>query len=210
MSGRVISVKKGKKHLSEVLFENGTSLVLDSDYCAEAQLSVGKKLSEYECCEYKVGSDTRRAKSRALWYLSRADHSEKGLFDKLKKAGFDEAACTAAVDRMKQLAYLDDQKFALRLAKNLLDTNCSPRQAEQKLILKGIPRDIARSAVLQQETDQKLQIRALLERQYRNKMGTEKDVQRTFAALVRRGFDFGDIKSVMREYSENINDCEEF
>ncbi len=210
MSGIITCIKNKRKHVTEVLFENGTSLVLDSEYCQELGLKEGAELDGEQCRQILLCSDTRRAKSRAAWYLSRADHSEKGLYGKLKKAGFMDEACAAAVQRMKELAYLDDERLALRLAKNLLEANVSPRQAEQKLILKGIPRDIARSAVAQQENDPRAQIMELLQKQYRNKLSTEKDIQRTFAALIRRGFSFGDVKSVMREYSENINDCEEF
>lgn len=210
MSGRILSVNKRKKHLSEVLFEDGTSLVLDSDYCTEAGLHPEDFMDEEQAAYHKTASDTKRAKSLAMWYLSRADHSEKGLYDKLKRAGLEEVSCAAAIKRMKELELLDDEKLARRLAKNLLDANNSPRQALNKLILKGIPRDSARQALSEQENDPKEQIKKLLEGPYRNKLSSEKDIQRTFGALVRRGFAFGDIKSVMRQLSEKLDDCEEF
>jgi len=210
MSGRVISVKKGKKHLSEVLFENGTSLVLDSQYCVEQGIFPDTFIDEEQEKGHKNNSDIKRAKSLAMWYLSRADHSEKALRDKLKRAGFNIGAVNTAINRMKELSLINDEKLAFRLAPLLLSANNSPRQAVEKLVLKGISRDIAKAAVGETENDPKEQIENLLKGQYRNKLSNEKDIERTFNALIRRGFSFSDVKSVMRKITSSLDDCEEF
>jgi regulatory protein len=210
MSGRVISVKKGKKHLSEVLFENGTSLMLDSEYCVEQGIFPDTFIDEEQEKKHKNNSDIKRAKSLAMWYLSRADHSEKALRDKLKRAGFNIGAVNTAINRMKELSLIDDEKLAFRLAPLLLSANNSPRQAVEKLVLKGISRDLAKAAVGETENDPKEQIENLLKGQYRNKLSNEKDIERTFNALIRRGFSFSDVKSVMRKITSSLDDCEEF
>lgn len=210
MSGKVISVKKEKKHLSEVLFENGTSLMLDSQYCVEQGIFPDIFIDEEQEKEHKKNSDIKRAKSLAMWYLSRADHSEKALRDKLKRAGFNIGAVNTAINRMKELSLIDDEKLAFRLAPLLLSANNSPRQAVEKLVLKGISRDIAKAAVGETENDPKEQIENLLKGQYRNKLSNEKDIERTFNALIRRGFSFSDVKSVMRKITSSLDDCEEF
>ena len=210
MSGRVISVKKGKKHLSEVLFEDGTSLVLDSEYCAEQGIFPDAFIDEEQEKEHKKCSDIKRAKSLAMWHLSRADHSEKALCDKLKRAGFNLDSVNTAINRMKELSLIDDEKLAHRLASSLMAANNSPRQAVEKLVLKGIKRELAKAAVEKQENDPREQIENLLRGQYRNKLSNEKDIGRTFNALIRRGFSFSDVKSVMRKITDNIDDCEEY
>lgn len=210
MSGRVVSVKKGKKHLSEVLFENGTSLMLDSEYCVEQGIFPDTFIDEEQEKKHKNNSDIKRAKNLAMWYLSRTDHSEKALRDKLKRAGFNIGAVNTAINRMKELSLINDEKLAFRLAPLLLSANNSPRQAVEKLVLKGISRDIAKAAVGETENDPKEQIENLLKGQYRNKLSNEKDIERTFNALIRRGFSFSDVKSVMRKITSSLDDCEEF
>ena len=46
MSGIITCIKNKRKHVTEVLFENGTSLVLDSEYCQELGLKEGAELDD--------------------------------------------------------------------------------------------------------------------------------------------------------------------
>lgn len=210
MSGKVVSVKKGKKHLSEVLFENGTSLVLDSEYCFEQGIFPDTLIDDEQEKEHKKNSEIKRAKSLAMWHISRADHSERALRDKLKKAGFGIDIVITVINRMKELSLIDDEKLAYRLAPLLISANNSPRQVVEKLVVKGINRELAKAAVAEIENDPKEQIENLLKGQYRNRLSNEKDIGRTFNALIRRGFSFSDVKSVMRKITSSLDDCEEF
>ncbi|MBE6769783.1 MAG: regulatory protein RecX [Ruminococcaceae bacterium] len=209
MKKTVLSVSPPKRHLNQVTFSDGTVLELDSDYLLTASIFEGEQMDDIEIENHRAASDFIRARSRALWYLSRSDHSEKALLDKLKRAGFKKETAQRAVCRLKESGLINDEALALRLAENYLRENRSKRECEQKLILKGIPRDLAKAALEKYETDEKAQIEALIEKKYKNKVGDEENLRRTVAALMRKGFKFSDIKAALKKYSNALYECEE-
>lgn len=209
MSRTILSVSAPKRHLCKVTFTDGTVLELDSDICAALVLKEGQQLTEEQIKTHKAASDTERARSRALWYLSRSDHSEKTLKDKLVKAGFEKTVAESTVLRLKNVGLLNDEALCSRLAEAFLRENKSVRETEQKLILKGIPRDLARAVLSEFEVDSKEQIKALVMKKYKNKLSTEDDIRRTVQALMRKGFKFGDIKAVLKNFSSELYECEE-
>lgn len=206
----VLSVGAPKRHLCKVTFTDGSVLELDSDYCLALSLREGGNLTDSEIERHKAASDYERARSRALWYLSRSDHSEKALKDKLVKAGFAREIAVKAVERIRELGLLNDEALCRRLAENLLKENCSLRETEQKLILKGLPRDLVKSVLSETECDPKEQIKALVFKKYKNKLSNEDEIRKTVVALMRKGFRFSDIKAVLKSFSEELYECEEF
>ena len=209
MKKTVLSVSPPKRHQSTVTFSDGTVLELDSDYLLTASIFEGEQMEESEIENHRAASDFVRARSRALWYLSRSDHSEKALLDKLKRAGFKKETAEKAVCRLKESGLLNDEALAARLAENYLRENRSIRECEQKLILKGIPRDLAKAVLSQTEIDERAQIKALIEKKYKNKVADEENLRRTVAALMRKGFKFSDIKAALKNYSNALYECEE-
>ena len=204
---KILSIKSGKKHLDHIVLEDGTELSLDKDIVEGKKLSVGLDLSDPEALKYE--SDFIRAKSRALWYLSRSDHSEKALRDKLIAAGFGPSASRDAVNRMVELGLIDDERYARRLAEYLSASGSSKREIRYKLSMKGISSDIIKEISSEDETDEREKLARLIETKYKTKLNSEKDVEKVFAALVRKGFSYSDIKSVLKNYSEQIEFSEE-
>lgn len=201
-------INRKKQHLCEIVLDTGDSFLLDADYCAERLLKEDMALSQNEILVMQQESDYKRALSRSVWYIERGSLSQKSLTDKLKKAGFSEKATSAAVARMIELGLINDQEYALRLAENLLSSCVSRREAAQKMYLRGIDRETAQRALDEFECDPTSQIKALIIKKYKTKMSSEADIKKVFAALQRKGFNYSDIKSVLKEYSQEI-ECSE-
>lgn len=213
---RIIEVKKRRKSLFAIVFEEGTDLsfctpekdslglpLLDAGLVAEKNLSAETELSNEEFKELVCESCRRRAKSRAMWYLSRGDHSEKELFLKLKRA-FPEHAAAFAVEKMKEYGYLNDERYAERLAQSLLcGKKVGVREAQAVMTAKGIDRETARYALEDVECDTVSVIKELVNKKYKNRLTEEKGVQKVIAALARRGFSFSDIREALKSL-----DCE--
>jgi regulatory protein len=204
---KILSIKKDKKHLDRIVLEDGTELLIDSDLTEAKKLSSGIDISDPEALKYE--SDYIRAKSRALWYLSRSDHSEKALKDKLMAAGFDSNACEEACERMAELDLINDERYARRLVEYLSASGSSKREIAFKLSSKGISSDIARQILLEDESDEGQKILMLIERKYKNKLSNEADIEKVFAALIRKGFSFSDVRAALKDYSEQLKFSEE-
>lgn len=183
--------------------------MLDNDTCTDFCLKQGAEITEERLQELMYDSEYRRAKSRALWYLDRADRTEKGLYRKLCEAGFDKKASAAVVARFVEVGLLDDRRFAENFAERCKDANISPRETVRKLYEKGISYDMAKEIVSETETDEETQIRALIEKKYARKLELENGAEKVYAALIRKGFSFSAVRNVLKKYSEELEYSEE-
>ncbi len=190
------------------LIIDGREFLLNAETVAAAGISKNSTLDEREFKRLCLQSDRDRAKSRALWYLSRGDHSRRALKDKLRRA-FSEDAAEYAVTRMEELGLIDDRAYAERLAHAWNAANVSEKEILRKLFAKGVPGEIARDAVGALSPDPVAQISELLKTKYRTRIESEDGVRKVYAALVRKGFSFSDVRSALKEYSEILENCEE-
>ena len=205
----VTEVQKQKKHLTKLLFDNGEEAFLDNDICINYSLKPETQISEEELKKLIYESEYVRAKSRALWYLDRADRTEKGMYEKLVGAGFDRKASAAVVGRFVEVGLIDDRRFAENFAEKCRDANISNREGIRKMLLKGVPYDIAKEGFSETEVDEEEQVRAVIEKKYARKLEQENGVQRGYAALVRKGFSFSAVRNALKKYSEELEYSEE-
>ena len=196
----ITEIKKDKLHLMRVFLNDGNEVLIDKDVCNEKCLKKGMELDGLE--EIIFESDYRRAKSRAIWYLDRMDHTEKALYDKLLRAGFKPKPCAKVIARLKEVGLLDDNRYADNYANRLIESNVSKREALQKLLLKGVSYDLAKSVLEETQTDELSQIKNVIEKKYKNKLLAENGVQKVYAALVRKGFSYGAVKTALNEFIE--------
>ncbi len=203
----VTDIKKAKKGLVTVTVD-GKEFELNAETVAAAGIGKNSALTEREFLALCKQSDCDRAKSRALWYLSRADHSKRALYEKLCRTFPSEAAQTATA-RMEELGLIDDYSLASRLAATWSGNNISNKEILRKLFVKGVPSELARQAVEELSPDSVSQIKELLETKYRNRLKSEDGVQKVYAALLRKGFSYSDARAALKEYSEILENCEE-
>ena len=204
----IIGLQNRQKGLTCLKGDDGAELILDTEIVASKGIGQGSVIENPQALIYE--SDLKRAKSRALWYLSRADHSEKNLFDKLVRGGFSKEASTVAVKRMKELGLIDDKAYAYRLAEYLSNNGTSRKELYYKLLNKGIPSSLAKDVLQSDETDETEKIYKLINTKYSKKLESEKGVEKVFAALIRKGFSFSDVRAVLKKYSENIENSEDY
>ncbi len=199
---QIIALKRDKLHLTKILLSDGNEVLIDNDVCSEKCLKAGCELLSSDLEALIAESDYRRAKSRAAWYMDRNDHTEKGLYEKLIKAGFKKESAARVVARFIEVGLIDDRRYAANLAERLNDGNYSKREALQKLLLKGVPYDLAKEVLEDGEADEKTKIKNLLDKKYSTKLCREGGTEKVFAALVRKGFSYSAVREAMKSYIE--------
>ncbi len=199
----VTAVVKKRKYLSDLYIDGELAFTLDSRVLLDEGIKKGVCLDDEELHSLVIKSQQRRAKEKALYLLGFRDHSRKELFDKLRRTE-DEAAAEYAVEKMEELHFIDDERYASRLAEQLINVKrLSKRAAAQKLYQKGIDRDLIDEVLENIELDPKDNIRELVERKYMRYLNDEKGRKKTVSALQRMGYSWGDIKSVLSEYTDS-------
>lgn len=204
---KITDISERRKGLS-IVFADGEVFSVNTETLVAAGIKKGDEISEAELNRLCESSECDRAKTRAFWYLSRSDHSKKALYDKLCRS-FSPAASENATDRMQELGLIDDAALAKRLATYWSESNISKNEISRKLFAKGIPRDIAKAVTEELDTAPAEQLSALLASKYKNRLASEDGVKKVYAALIRKGFSYSDVKAALKKYSEEIDYSEE-
>lgn len=176
-------------------------LLLDAELCIRKGLRAGQELDETTLMALIAESARERAKAKAIWLLSRRDYGERELAGKLEK-DFGADAAAYAAGRMRETGLVDDRRYAARLAAQLLEVKkVSPKQAVYLMVQRGMDRELAEDAVEERSPDPTEQIRQIVRQKYGRGPWDQKEIRRMTAGLARRGFSFGDIRSILRELS---------
>lgn len=205
---KITEIKPQKGHLFKITADE-KEFFLDRDYLNESGLKVGSQLDGAEIKEHIKKSEYVRAKSRALWFLDRADRSEKTLFTKIVEGNISPTAAAEVIERFKELGLVDDKRYAENLAEKYLAQNFSKRQVYAKIVSKGVPSAIVNEVLKETETDEVAQIKSLIEKKYKTKIDTKENTQKTVAALMRRGFNYSAVRDALKEYKLEL-EYEEF
>ena len=158
-----------------------------------------------------MGSELETAKKRAMYLLGARDYSRKELLEKLLK-NYSRETCETAVEQMAEYGYLDDRRYAEKLAKKYVEVRrYGKSRAKMMMIQKGLGSALADEALSRYSSqDMVEEISAIIEKKYMDKLsidGTErmKEMQKVMAALARRGYSYDDIRkaiSLVREDAE--------
>lgn len=207
---KIVEIKKDKKHTVRVVFDNSKYFNFDLDYWNSICLHEEDYISEQDLKHRLAESDYIRAKTRGMWFLDRADYSEKKLYEKIVAGGISNTAAARAVARIKELGLIDDKKLASRLAEQMSEANISKREAYAKLYQKGIPTDIIKSVLEETEFDEISQVEAVIQKKYRTKMSDRDGIQKVYAALIRKGFSYSAVRDAIKKYTQEIENYEEY
>ncbi len=207
---KIIEIKKDKKHTVRVSFDSGKYFNFDLGYWNTLCLHEDDEIADDDLTHHLIESDYIRAKSRGMWFLDRADYSEKTLYEKIVAGGISSAAAARAVARLKELGLIDDARLAERLAEQMSDANISKREAYAKLAAKGISKDIIKTTLEETEFDEDSQVEAVIQKKYRTKMSDKDNIQKVYAALIRKGFSYSAVRNAIKKYTQEIENYEEY
>lgn len=195
--------KQGTRYQIEV---DGTYwAILDVEIIADFHLKKGMEISKELQAKVQRAADYRRGKERALYLLGYRDHCRKDLVDKLSK-NIDRDLAEEIADKMEELGFLNDRKYAEKLARHLiLVKKRGERRALQEMVLKGIDRETAVAAISLVEPDENL-LQELIRRKYLRYLGDEKGRNKVIAALIRLGHDYGDVVQAVDEAEASLKE----
>ena len=199
---QITAIEPRRKGLSALYIDGELAMKLDTEVLIAQRFDVGREITDEELRECVLASELKRCKDKAMWLISFRDHSRRELVDKLRR-DYSEDCCEQTADRMVELGLIDDERFARRYSADLINLkHLSYRGVRQKLAEKGISRELIDSVTGEPEIDEEQQIRTIIDKKYSRVMNDEKGRRRAYNALMRLGFNYRDIKSVMAEYTD--------
>ena len=190
-----ISHTKGRGKKIHLLLDDEYQITTDIDFWAEHYFKDGTEITQEEWESLTDSIYYKKAVDKCYDLLSRRDHSVKELKTKLLRT-VDEKNADKAIEKMLELGYLDDEKYARNLVKYLAQTrNMSKNHIKQEMFKRGIPNEIIVMVMEDYEFDNVSCVVDLILTKYRNKLNNEDGNKKVIASLMRKGFSYSDIKN---------------
>lgn len=190
-----ISHTKGRGKKIHLLLDDEYQITTDIDFWAEHYFKDGTEITQEEWERLTDSIYYKKAVDKCYDLLSRRDHSVKELKTKLLRT-VDEKNADKAIEKMLELGYLDDEKYARNLVKYLAQTrNMSKNHIKQEMFKRGIPNEIIILVMEDYEFDNVSCVVDLILTKYRNKLNNEDGNKKVIASLMRKGFSYSDIKN---------------
>ncbi len=197
-----ITAQKGRGNKVHILVDGEYKMTVTSDFWLSQNIRCDDEIDDEEFAAFCKAASSARAFNAAVNILSHRDHSAKELMRKVSR-NCDNEAAREAVERLEEMGYINDERYAQSLAQELFERKgMGLRRIEQELCRRGVSRETARECVENIECDDVARILDLLQTKYAGRFDDEKGRKRTFAALTRLGYSYSDIMSAMRQAGE--------
>ena len=145
----------------------------------------------------ELKSSPETAKQKALALLDKRDYSRAELLRKLEEKGIAQPDAEAAVDRLCDLGFVDDARYAPIVVRHYAAKGYGRRRVQQELQRRGIPKELWDRA-LEQMPEQDETVLRLLRSKLR---GADTDdraaLKKAADALLRKGYGWDEINAAV-------------
>lgn len=200
---QVTTIQCTKRGRYSIYLDGEFACVLHADVFATSRLQTGVMVSPGEMAELQYASEQKLTRERAMRLLGQRAYTEQGLYRKLCEKT-DEHHAAETVARMVELGLLDDRDYARRYAVDCMRIKgFSAQRTLQELLRKGIAREDAEAVLEEMEDDPCPAIAQVIYRKYLRYINDEKGCRKTVNALLRLGYRYGDIRTVIGNILED-------
>ena len=204
---RITALKETKRGRMAVFFDGEFDFSVDDETLLRHDLKVGKQLDERAYEQLREQTQYQKAKEKAFSLLSRRSYASAQLRQKLE-GDFPPDCIDRVMERCADLGLIDDLDYAQRAARDLVHLkHYSLSRVRQELAHRGIGQNEIEDALeLFADYDERQALRQLLEKKYAASLREEKGRRRAFSALVRLGYDPGEIRGEMEKLRAESSD----
>ncbi len=193
-----IEEQKNKKRVN-LFIDDAFFCGLTKETAVKFGLKSGKIIDIKQLEEAAFASEVNMAFDKAVDYLKTRMHSKRELVEKLLKKGYKKDVALAAIQKLEEYHYVDDELFAKQFVEQ--NKRYSKKMLENKLKAKGIASEVIKLAAIDNITDQHEyeMCRKAAEKYIRGKdVSKEGFSQKLMASLARKGYGFEVIKKVAK------------
>ena len=199
---KVTGIEPCSKTKYKISLDGKFAFVLYKGELSRFRIREGEELSEET--QQKIYSDVllKRAKLRALHLLSDMDRTENALREKLRLGLYPQEIIDAAVEYVRSFGYLNDARYAENFVRSRQGMK-SRREIRAQLLQKGVPSELIEDAfeACGEEGGEADAIRRLLEKKRFDPVcADEREIQRLYGYLARKGFSYETVRQVIQNY----------
>ena len=194
-----IALKSSRNPNIFIVEISGEQYIMHSEIIVKYGITTGGEIEQDKLIEVIFESDIMIATNLAMNYVSSKLITTKQLKDYLYGKGYKTNVITKVIDKFNEYGVLNDENFASAFV-NVKQRSLSKRAIENKLMQKGVNKDIAKSC-LEDFDDTQVAIYTA-EKFMKTKEYTEENINKLLRHLSYKGFDYETINKVM-EYLKN-------
>ena len=146
--------------------------------------------------EFDPGS-AEAAKQKALSLLDRRDYSRAELLRKLAEKGFDDTAAARAVDRLVELGFVDDARYAPIVVRHYAAKGYGAQRIRGELQRRGIPKELWDGALAEMPAQNETVDRLLRARLRGADLSDRDALRKATDALRRKGYGWDEITAAV-------------
>lgn len=188
-----------------VFLEDGACLKITEQELLDFGLRSGDELDEAALQRLKEAAGVSNVKVTAAELVGKRAMSRHDLEKKLREKGASDAEARYAAEWLEAIGAINDAEYAALLARHCADMGYGPAHIRDRLYEKGVPRELWEDALasLPEEGDR---IDRFLAGKLRGRRLEEAEKRRLTAALLRRGYAWGDVRDAWSRYGEQIEE----
>lgn len=199
-----LNFKEGKANKIHIFVDGEYKMTADRDYVFSLPYRENCEIDDRELSELERLVSKRRAFNKAVDLLSRRDHSSGELVVKLCQKGFCKDDAKAAAQRLEELGYVDDLRFAKTYAAELVRLKgFGKRRVVTELMKKGVASDTIDEALCDVEFESE-RLEEVIRKKYLRNLDDKKGLNRAINGLLRMGYGYGEIKDALCKIEEEI------
>lgn len=199
---------ENSKHVQErvlVFLEEGDPLRITGHELLQFGLYPGMDLPPQLVVQLQAAGQRSESRVKAAQLASGRMLSRKELTDKLSRKGIDPGTAVETADWLESLGAVDDAGYAGVIVRHYGAMGYGAGRVRQELHRRGVPKELW-DAALEQLPPPEEAIRKFLAGKLRGRGMTPEDSRRLAAALQRRGFAWQEIRPVLNEWGQEIEE----
>ncbi len=193
-----IKPSRRKKGRILVILEDETILRVTEDVVLRFGLVKGMDIDDDTRQEVERAAGAASARASAARMVGRRALSREELQRKLIQKGASEEDASDAADWLEDIGAIDDAGYAAMLARHYGERGYGPGRVREELRRRGIDRELWEDALAELPEPEEA-IAAFLQRKAGD-LSDCREVKRLTDALLRRGFQWGDICNALRRF----------
>ena len=197
----IVEVSKNKV---KIYIDNEVAFALYKSELSKYGIHAGKELEQNNYHFIIDDILTKRAKQRCMNLLQSRDYTKYQISSKLKQGMYPDEVIERAVAYVESYGYIDDTRY-VRYYISENKNSKSRRQIEQKLLQKGICKEVVKSIYDELSEDDEFDAEEELiqkyvkKRKYSNEEAPFEEEQKIISFLYRKGFSLDKIYKVVGE-----------
>ena len=199
---------ENSKHKQErvlVYLEDGSILRITGAELLQFGLYQGLDLPPETLAALEAAARRSDTKRRGANMAAGRMLSKKELTSRLTRKGASPEDAADTADWLEGLGAVDDAAYAGAIARHYGAMGCGAGRVRQELHRRGVPRELWDEALAQLPPAADA-VRKVVAARLRGRPMTQEDSRKLAAALQRRGFSWNDIRPVLNEWGQEIDE----